>query len=310
MPYSENTGDQSLDIVALRRWKPMFYALYSTTTLVGFVTTAWISLRLDFWLAYFVLWMLQAAFLIGASNAAHECTHNLFTPSRTANRWVGAAWMTPLLLSYSVHRRYHLRHHAHTTRDGDPESGFHYSIFPSIGEYLASLVRWLTIFDPLHRLNWGHCVSAIRGDETEFLTDASAVREVRTDILLLLIWLLVAISLSACWPKIMLFGYWVPLVFFFAPMAYVTALPEHFSVTRGLDATLNTRSIHTVSIVRFLFWNFNYHTTHHLYPTLPFHALPTAHRHLSGSFSYLEVSYIGFHIRALRETLRLSRRAA
>ena len=39
----------------------------------------------------------------------------------------------------------------------------------------------------------------------------------------------------------------------------------------------NTRTTFTNRIVRFLCWNMCFHTEHHAYPGLPFHALPKAH---------------------------------
>jgi fatty acid desaturase len=33
-------------------------------------------------------------------------------------------------------------------------------------------------------------------------------------------------------------------------------------------------------LFRFLYWNMNYHTEHHMYPTVPYHALPKLHEKL------------------------------
>jgi fatty acid desaturase len=44
------------------------------------------------------------------------------------------------------------------------------------------------------------------------------------------------------------------------------------------DHRETTRSIRCGPIGRLLYWNMNYHIEHHLYPTVPFHALPALNR--------------------------------
>jgi fatty acid desaturase len=40
------------------------------------------------------------------------------------------------------------------------------------------------------------------------------------------------------------------------------------------DHRLCTRSMTNVWLGRVLYWNMNYHVEHHIYPSVPFHALP------------------------------------
>jgi fatty acid desaturase/NAD(P)H-flavin reductase/nitrite reductase/ring-hydroxylating ferredoxin subunit len=44
-----------------------------------------------------------------------------------------------------------------------------------------------------------------------------------------------------------------------------------------LDHRLNSRTIYMNRIHRFLYWNMNYHVEHHMYPLVPYHALPKLH---------------------------------
>ena len=41
-----------------------------------------------------------------------------------------------------------------------------------------------------------------------------------------------------------------------------------------MDIRESTRSFSTNALNRFVYMNMNYHVEHHLYPTVPFHALP------------------------------------
>ena len=41
-----------------------------------------------------------------------------------------------------------------------------------------------------------------------------------------------------------------------------------------LDHRMNCRTVYMNPVNRYLYWNMNYHVEHHMYPTIPFHALP------------------------------------
>ena len=44
-----------------------------------------------------------------------------------------------------------------------------------------------------------------------------------------------------------------------------------------LDHRLNCRTVYMNRIHRYLYWNMNYHVEHHMYPLVPYHALPQLH---------------------------------
>ena len=45
-----------------------------------------------------------------------------------------------------------------------------------------------------------------------------------------------------------------------------------------LDHRLNCRTVYLNRLNRFLYWNMNYHVEHHMFPLVPFHALPRLHQ--------------------------------
>jgi hypothetical protein len=47
-----------------------------------------------------------------------------------------------------------------------------------------------------------------------------------------------------------------------------------------LDHPLNSRTVYMNPIVRFLYWNMNYHVEHHMFPMVPYHALPALHEEM------------------------------
>jgi Na+-transporting NADH:ubiquinone oxidoreductase subunit F len=66
-----------------------------------------------------------------------------------------------------------------------------------------------------------------------------------------------------------LFGTWLLVVYGYTQHA---GLAENV-----LDHRLNCRTIYMNPIHRFLYWNMNYHVEHHMFPLVPFHALPKLH---------------------------------
>ena len=55
-------------------------------------------------------------------------------------------------------------------------------------------------------------------------------------------------------------------------------LPQHVGLAEDvLDHRLNSRTFLLPAPVRFLYWNMNYHVEHHMYPLVPYHALPRLH---------------------------------
>ena len=55
---------------------------------------------------------------------------------------------------------------------------------------------------------------------------------------------------------------------------------EHLGLTHADDTLSNTRSTRTSAFFRWIAWNMQYHTAHHTFPAVPFHALPQLHREI------------------------------
>jgi fatty acid desaturase len=78
---------------------------------------------------------------------------------------------------------------------------------------------------------------------------------------------------------------WIPLVLIGLPsiyggwLAYLIAVTQHVGLAEDvLDHRLNSRTIYMNPVLRFLFCNMNYHVEHHMFPMVPFHALPALHQ--------------------------------
>ncbi|KAJ8613127.1 hypothetical protein CTAYLR_004817 [Chrysophaeum taylorii] len=82
---------------------------------------------------------------------------------------------------------------------------------------------------------------------------------------------------------------------------YACQLHEHANAALDPDDGLsNTRTVVTNHLVAFCMWNMNYHAEHHLYTTIPFHALPKAHEHLKDKLKNVSNDgHIGVHRRVI-----------
>ncbi|MCC5807873.1 MAG: NADH:ubiquinone reductase (Na(+)-transporting) subunit F [Opitutales bacterium] len=66
-----------------------------------------------------------------------------------------------------------------------------------------------------------------------------------------------------------IFGTWLMVVY---------GLTQHAGLAENvLDHRLNCRTVYMNLIHRFLYWNMNYHVEHHMFPLVPYHALPRLH---------------------------------
>ena len=63
-----------------------------------------------------------------------------------------------------------------------------------------------------------------------------------------------------------MFGAWIVIAY---------TITEHAGLADDVrDHRLNTRSVVLNPVLTFLAWNANYHIEHHMFPMVPFHALP------------------------------------
>jgi MocE subfamily Rieske [2Fe-2S] domain protein len=79
-----------------------------------------------------------------------------------------------------------------------------------------------------------------------------------------------------------LYGSWLMVVF---------GLTQHAGLAENvLDHRQNCRTVYMNPIFRYLYWNMNYHVEHHMFPLIPYHALPKLHAQV---LSYMPDPYTG-----------------
>ncbi|MGB8817771.1 MAG: fatty acid desaturase family protein [Rhizobiaceae bacterium] len=78
---------------------------------------------------------------------------------------------------------------------------------------------------------------------------------------------------------------WLPILLVGTPRLYgawhhvLTGLMQHGGLADDvLDHRMNSRTVYINPISRFIYWNMNYHVEHHMFPMVPYHALPKLHK--------------------------------
>ena len=237
---------------------------------------AWLVLT---WLSW---WTLPAMFVYGtlygsASDARwHECGHRTAFKSKAANLVVYhlASFMDmrePVSWRWS-----HNRHHADTIIVGrDAEIAYpRPTPFWKIGLEMFGVLSAMKEFGKYaHNL-----MGRLHPEEANFVPPREASRAILWGRVHLAIWaavIAVAVVSGSLLPLVLvglpsLYGRWLLVVF---------GTTQHAGLQEDvLDHRLNTRTVYMNRIWRFLYLNMNYHLEHHMYPSVPYHALPKLHR--------------------------------
>jgi fatty acid desaturase len=174
-----------------------------------------------------------------------------------------------------VWRWSHTRHHSDTIIVGrDPEIAvprppniaslvLNFFALPVIPKYFRSVVL--------------HSAGQMTPDEKTFIPESEYEKVIFRARIYLLIY--AGVVGLAIWQRSLL-----PLMFIGLPTLYGSWLMPIYGYTQHaglaenvLDHRLNCRTVYLNFVHRYLYWNMNYHTEHHMFPLVPYHNLPKLH---------------------------------
>jgi fatty acid desaturase len=225
----------------------------------------WASL--PFFLAYGVLY--------GSSTDSrwHECGHGTAFKTRWMNDAVYHIACFMIMRPPTVWRWSHTRHHTDTIIVGrDPEIAIMrptvilktISLFFAIPQTIAAIK---TMFI--------HVGGHLTAEELTYVPEMERSRVffvARIWLALHVATLAVALYLHS-WLPVLLVG---PLPCMYGAWVHVmTGLTQHGGLAEDvLDHRLNSRTVLMNPVLRFIYWNMNYHVEHHMFPMVPYHQLP------------------------------------
>jgi Na+-transporting NADH:ubiquinone oxidoreductase subunit F len=174
-----------------------------------------------------------------------------------------------------VWRWSHNRHHSDTIivgRDGEiqiprpPDLRAHVLSIFAIGVYR-------TYFPSVLR----HALGRVSAAERTFIPETEFHKIFRNARLILGLYAVTVALALVLWS-------WLPVLFILLPHVVGTWLmivhntTQHAGLAENvLDHRLNCRTVYMNPLSRFIYWNMNYHVEHHMFPLVPYHALPRLH---------------------------------
>jgi fatty acid desaturase len=233
------------------------------------------------WFALGTVWAIPAFFLYGtlycspADSRWHETGHGTAFKTRWMNEVLYQIASFQVFRRATVWRWSHARHHTDTlVRGRDPEVA---AVVPT---------DWLGLLLGICALGhvWNETKKVLAnvfgrlGDEEKTYVPEmewpKIIKEAR-------IW---AVIYAAVIGTSITLGSWLPLLYIGLPSMYGGWMYLFFGLTQHaglpenvLDHRRNSRTVEMNPVFRFLYWNMNYHLEHHMYPMVPFHALPRLH---------------------------------
>ncbi len=210
-----------------------------------------------------------------ADSRWHECGHGTAfkTPWKNEVVYQIACFMT--LRNPAVWKWSHARHHTDTIIVGrDPEI-----ILMRPPEMIAAVLNTFQLvgFPMAFMSMLRHATSGLNAAEKDFIPEGEQGKVA----IYARVW---SAIFAAVIGVALYFGSWLPLMLVGLPSMYgswhmyMTGLTQHIGLAEDvLDHRLNCRTVYINPFSRFVYWNMNYHVEHHMYPMVPYHALPRLH---------------------------------
>jgi Na+-transporting NADH:ubiquinone oxidoreductase subunit F len=238
--------------------------------------TAWGTILLwgTFWVI--VPYALYAVLYATASDSRwHECGHGTAFKTDWMNNFIYELSSFMVIRESVVWRWSHTRHHSDTIIVGrDPE--IQVSRPPDIPTHIKSIFaipQYKGYFPGLINHAFGRITEA----EKTFIPESEFPKIFRNARIVAGIYAVI-IGSAILWQS------WIPIFLFILPHFFGTWLmilhntTQHAGLAENvLDHRLNCRTVYMNPFSRFIYWNMNYHVEHHMFPLVPYHALPRLH---------------------------------
>ncbi|MEL7588301.1 MAG: NADH:ubiquinone reductase (Na(+)-transporting) subunit F [Prolixibacteraceae bacterium] len=229
----------------------------------------------DTWWAV-IPYLIYAVFYGTSSDSRwHECGHGTAFKTDWMNNVVYEVASFMVMRESVVWRWSHTRHHSDTIIVGrDPE--IQVPRPPDIKGLVFSFINFAgykTYYPGLVR----HAMGTVTDAEKTFIPESEFSKINRNARIVVTIYALIIVSA-------IVLQSWIPIFLFILPQFFGTWLmiihntTQHAGLAENvLDHRLNCRTVYMNPISRFIYWNMNYHVEHHMFPLVPYHALPRLH---------------------------------
>ncbi len=248
-------------------------------------TLIWFALLIGSGIAGFLLlgtgWAVIPFFVYGTlygtacDSRWHECNHGTAFKSDWMNRVVYELASFMVVRESVLWRWTHIRHHSDTLVTGsDPEIAAKRP--PRFSDHVLNMfnlrVWWVYLINVSP-----HFMGKLTDDDKNLVPPSEFEKLFLGARLIVLIYAIViglAIYLNSLLPFLYvglpsIYGAWLMPLY---------SLTQHSGLKENvLDHRENCRTVYMNRVNRFIYWNMNYHLEHHMFPLVPYHALPKLH---------------------------------
>ncbi len=221
----------------------------------------------------------------------HECSHRALFEGGALNRWAGR-WLcgAPVWSDVDRYRVHHLSHHAHAGSDRDPDLSLATGFPITARSLIRKFARDLTGISGLRRvvglllmdagyLNYSASDTVTRADTSNITLAGHFVRLVKyltPTVVANAVLCLLLIALGIGWT------YWVWVAAYFTTFSLflrIRSMAEHACTDESADPLRHTRTTYASWAARLTVapHDVNFHTEHHLLPTVPHYNLEKMH---------------------------------
>ena len=228
------------------------------------------------WFALFPYIIYSVLYASTSDSRWHESSHGTAFKTDWMNNALYEIASFMVFRQSTVWRWSHSRHHSDTIiRGRDPEIAV--SRPPKLRKILLGFIGLSGAIPELRRLLL-HATGRIDPEVATYLPEheyAKVIFKARVYIAVYLMVMVLSVYYSSLLP-LMYIGLPTILGGWLMP---VYGLTQHAGLQENvLDHRLNCRTVYMNRIHRFLYWNMNYHVEHHMFPLVPYHALPKLHK--------------------------------
>ncbi|RWO94300.1 MAG: fatty acid desaturase [Mesorhizobium sp.] len=231
---------------------------------------------LPFWFAYGVIYG------SGCDSRWHECGHGTMFRTPWMNDLVYHIASFQVMWNPTSWRWSHVRHHTDTIIVGrDPEIDWQHPIKLVLKTFM--FVGVVDVCSNLKKLA-RQAAGTLTADEKDYTLESDWPKVVFWARVHMMIYAATIIASFCMFLAGMGWKATIPLLLIGGPRVYgcwhgvMTGLLQHGGLAENvLDHRLNSRTVYMNPISRFLYCNMGYHVEHHLFPMVPYHALPRLH---------------------------------
>ena len=205
----------------------------------------------------------------------HECGHGTAFKTEWMNKVVYQIASFMIMRNPVTWRWSHTRHHTDTIVVGrDPEIAVMRppALLKTVLLFVGVPDVWHAMIDMVR-----NAFGVISKEEQTFIPETEQPKA----IFVARIWLAIYVATIAL---AFYMNSFLPLMLIGLPRIYgawhfvMTGLLQHGGLADNVtDHRLNSRTVYLNPVSRFIYWNMNYHVEHHMFPMVPYHALPKLH---------------------------------